>query len=89
MIEITSKHLFCAAPRCNQCFCKQPQWKKDSFFLFFTYKNVQRFISDHLHHVLRALSGQSDAFHAPTSAPGKEEGWGGHGVFTGSEKEGQ
>lgn len=62
--------------------------EKGHFDFIFTHKNVQQLISDHLHHVLHAVFGQGDAFHAPAAAPGEEESRGGHGVFSGSGKEG-
>lgn len=87
MTEIMCKHIYFAQLyaiiRANDC-----NGKEDAFWFVFTYKNVQQFISDHLHHVLRALLGQSDAFHALTSTPGEKKGWGRHGVLMGSAQEG-
>lgn len=87
MIEIMSKHIYFAQLHAIISSANYCNGKRTLYF-FFTYKNVQQFVSDHLHHVLHALFGQSDAFHAPTSTPGKEEGRGRHCIFTGSEKEG-
>jgi len=52
----------------------------------FTYKNIQQFVSDHLHDVLCTLLGQRDAFYTLTAAPGKEEGRRRHCIFMGPEK---